>query len=424
MGRTYDEREWPRRALRSPVEYLAHMALPFRHRVFLGLVGLGTAPLAIALAILAVQTWSTGSAAGPRAALDEVTRSARRVIATVDTVPLSESARGALRNHLETISRRATLARRAETLSRFAAVGLGMVTLLAAVLVVGASLHLARRWSGSFAAPIDELIRWVRHIEAREPLPDQTTGSGPPEFDSLRGALRQMSAAIEEARQREVERERLVAFQDTARRVAHEIRGPLTSARLALAQLSGAGDDPPAPAGDAVAVLAEEIRRLENMAKEFAEFGRLPEGPVAPIDIGELIDSVIKATVPEGVPVHRAVSTGLVVQGHYEPLRRAIQNLVRNAIEASSEAGIEVTVARHRKAASRFVRICVADHGPGVPAELHDKIFEPYFTTKGSGTGLGLVMVKQTAQSHGGTIAVGETPGGGASFTVDLPEGS
>ena len=400
------------------------MALPFRLRVFWGLVGLGTAPLTVALAILAVQTWSTGSSAGPRAALDQVTASAREVVATVDTLPLSDSARAALRNHLETISRGANLAGQAEILSRYKAVGLGIVTLLAAMLVIGASLHLARRWSGAFAAPIDELIRWVRHIEAQESLPEPATGSGPPEFEALRGALRQMSTAIEEARKQEVERERLVAFQDTARRVAHEIRGPLTSSRLALAQLSRPALNPSESTANALVVLTEEIRRLEDMSKEFAELGRLPEGPVAPIDIGELMTSVITATVPEEVALQRAAPTELVIMGIYEPLRRAMQNLVRNAVEATDETGIAVSESRHQGSEGSLVRVRVTDHGPGVPAHLHDKIFEPYFTTKGSGTGLGLAMVKQTVQAHGGTIAVGETPGGGATFTVDLPEES
>jgi signal transduction histidine kinase len=351
-----------------------------------------------------------------------VTESARAVVATVDTLALTGSARAALSSHLETISRRTTLAGRAETLSRYKAVGLGIVTLLAAILVVGASLHLARRWSGSFAAPIEELIRWVRHIEAREPLPEHTTGSVPPEFEALRGALRQMSAAVEDARRQEVERERLVAFQETARRVAHEIRGPLTSSRLALAQLSGPGLGGDASVTSALGVLTEEVRRLEDMAKEFAELGRLPEGPVAPIDIGELMTSVLTATVPEGVTVQRATPVGLEVPGMYEPLRRAMQNLVRNAVEATGDTGIEISETRHRQGDSDLVRISVADHGPGVPAALHDKIFEPYFTTKGSGTGLGLAMVRQTVQAHGGTIAVGETPGGGATFIVDLPD--
>jgi signal transduction histidine kinase len=215
-----------------------------------------------------------------------------------------------------------------------------------------------------------------------------------------------------------------VAFQDTARRVAHEIRGPLTSSRLALGQLSGSHLDPSAPAAEALAVLTEEILRLEHMAKEFAELGRLPEGPVAPIDIGELMTSVITATVPEGVLLQRAAPPELVIQGIYEPLRRAMQNLVRNAVEATNETGIEVSEARHERGEGSLVRVRVADHGPGVPAHLHDKIFEPYFTTKGSGTGLGLAMVKQTVQAHGGTVTVGETPGGGATFTVDLPEES
>jgi signal transduction histidine kinase len=101
--------------------------------------------------------------------------------------------------------------------------------------------------------------------------------------------------------------------------------------------------------------------------------------------------------------------------GHYEPLRRAFANLYRNAAEAMQGHGvIDVTVT----AESEALVVTVADHGPGIPAELRPRVFEPYFTTKADGTGLGLALVRITLEAHAGTISVDETPGGGATFSI------
>jgi signal transduction histidine kinase len=282
--------------------------------------------------------------------------------------------------------------------------------------LVAVSLQLARRWSRYFSAPIEELTGWVQRIQQRQPLPDHARSTAAPEFESLQSALRDMSEALEHARLQELERERLLAFREIARRVAHEIRGPLTSSRLALDQLERTADGSPL-SESAIQVLGDEVRRLEQMAKEFSEFGRLPEGPEADVDLGQLLDSVIQATVPEGIPVRRSTEAQLVVHGHYEPLRRAVQNLLRNAIDVTSDEGITV----HANRTENGVTLSISDHGPGVDPEVRDRIFEPYFTTKELGTGLGLAIVKQTVQVHGGTVFIDDTPGGGATFTIELP---
>ena len=143
---------------------------------------------------------------------------------------LSDTARAALRSHLETIARSTTLARRAETLTRSAAGLLALSVVIAAVVVILISLTTARRLSAYTSAPIEELVQWVGRIEQRKSLPSPSDRGGAPEFDALRRALRTMADALEEGRRQEVERERLAAFRETARHVAHEMRGPLTAA--------------------------------------------------------------------------------------------------------------------------------------------------------------------------------------------------
>lgn len=397
------------------------MPVPFRYRLFLGLLGLGTLPLAAALVVLALQVRSTGSPAGPRAALDDVAQSGRTLIANIDTLALTDDARQALRIHTETITRATTLARRAETLTRKAAGALGITILLAAAVLVGLSIHLARNWSLQISRPIDELITWTQRIERGEPLPATGQEPGGPEFASLRRALHDMSDALQLARQREIERERLVAFRETARRVAHEIRGPLSSVGLALSQLERQTDG-----NAALEILRDEHRRLETMAREFAEFGRLPEGPRAAVDVGALLTEVIQTSVPADVPVVQEIEGVAVVSGYYEPLRRAFRNLMENATHAASDEGIAVSMeavgsSEPVGSSPPSVRVRISDHGPGIPPELRDRVFDPYFTTKEQGTGLGLALVRQAVDTHEGTIVVSETPGGGATFTVNLP---
>jgi signal transduction histidine kinase len=376
------------------------------------MVGLGTLPLAVALVVLALQVRSTGSPTGPRAALDEVAASGAQLIGDVDTTMLDETGKQALVTHTEVIARRTSLARRAETLSRYAAGTLGIVIFAAAVVLVVTSLGLAGRWSRLVSAPIEELAYWVRRIERREALPPDSAHHGTPEFDELRTALRNMATALDEARRQELEQERLRAFRETARRVAHEMRGPLTAARLAIRQLAARDDD------GSVTVLAEETERLERMAREFSDFGRLPEGPQADIDLAEMLENAVTATVPAEVEVTVELEGGLSVRGHYEPLRRAVQNLLSNAVEAGEGRTIEVVAAR----AGSDVRLSISDRGPGVPAELAASIFDPYVTTKKNGTGLGLALVKQTVTAHRGTVSVHQREHGGATFVITIPE--
>src|SRR5918998_1094329 len=239
---------------------------------------------------------------------------------------------------------------------------------------------------------------------------------GAPEFAALRTALRDMASALEKARAQEIESERLRAFRETARRVAHEMRNPLTPIRLAVSQLARSGNG---QHREVIDVLIVESSRLEQIAREFTEFGRLPEGPPAAVDFTELLSELVRTSVPPGMKTTLTLDPSTpVILGHYDPLRRAFSNLLRNAIEACGEEGaLDITVAA---TANGGVLIQISDHGPGVPSEVAERIFDPYFTGKPGGTGLGLALAKQTVELHNGTIRLAETPGGGATFVVQI----
>jgi len=394
------------------------MALPFRQRIFFILVALTAAPTALAVVGWALAVRTVAPSAGARVALEEVAASARQLIEQMDTTRLTARERVAFRQHLEQLSNSVTLARRAETYLRYYAGGFAGVVVVLGAFAVFAGVRMAGHLSRQLSRPIDELVGWTRLIRRRMPLPAGPPTRGAPEFEALRQALRELATALDAAREKELEAERLRAFREVARRVAHEIKNPLTAMRIGVDQLRRSAGQADGPMAMAVEVLGAETERLERLAKEFAEFGRLPEGPKSEVDLVDLLVDLGKSAVPPGVEVTvRANGERCTILGQYDPLRRAFANLLRNAAEAMGGRGpIDVGVDRDGEG----VVVTIADHGPGIPEDLRQRVFEPYFTTKRDGTGLGLALVRQTVETHHGTITVSETPGGGATFSIVL----
>src|SRR6266568_3579921 len=390
------------------------MALPFRQRIFLILGALTAVPTALAVVGWALAVRTVGPSAGARVALEEDAASARQMIEQIDTTRLTSRQRVVLRQHLEQLSNSVSLARRAETYLRYYAGSFAAVVIVFGSLALVSAIRLAGHLSRQLSRPIDELVGWTRLVRRRMPLPAGPPSHGAPEFE----ALRELVTALDQAREKELEAERLRAFREVARRVAHEIKNPLTAMRIGVDQLRRTGAQPDSRTATAVEVLASETERLDRLAKEFAEFGRLPEGPKSEVDLVDLLVDLAKSAVPPAVEVTvRANGGPCTLLGQYDPLRRAFANLLRNAAEAMGGHGpIEVGVAKD----GQGVLVTIADHGPGIPEEQRQRVFEPYFTTKQDGTGLGLALVRQTIEAHHGTIRVSETAGGGATFCIVL----
>jgi len=391
------------------------MRLPFRQRLLLILILLGAVPTAVAILGWALTVRSTTPAAGALRAMEDVGASGRTLLETLDSTRLRPAERRALSDHASKLNRALAQLQRVNTYGRYYYAGLGLVVLLIGAAFLYASVRVGGHLSRQLSRPIEELIGWTGHIRRLEPLPPDRPRRGAPEFEALRRALREMADALDQGRARALEAERLRAFRETARRVAHEMRNPLTPIRLAVAQL---GRSPTPAQREAIEVLVAESDRLEQLAREFTEFGRLPEGPAAPVDLGELLEELSRTTLPPGMEARLALDPATpAIEGHYDPLRRAFSNILRNAVEACEGTGQIEVVARP---AGRGARIEIRDHGPGIPPELEGRIFDPYCTGKEGGTGLGLALAKQTVEHHGGRIAVEPTPGGGATFVVEL----
>jgi len=392
------------------------MRFTFHQRILLILICLGAVPTALAILGWGLTIRSTTRAPGARDAIEEVAASGRVLLHTIDSTRLLPEERRALADHATKLNTAIGQFQRVDTFSRYYYAGLGLLILLVGSAFVYAFVRFGGHLSRQLSRPIEELIGWIGNIRRMEPLPPDRPRRGAPEFAALRSALRQMAGELERARAQEIEAERLRAFRETARRVAHEMKNPLTPMRLAIAQLSrSAGGEH----RETIDVLAAESDRLEQLAREFTEFGRMPEGPAAPVDFNELLSELTRTSLPATMTARlRLDPTTPVLLGHYDPLRRAFSNILRNAVEACEQRGdLEITSAPDNGGG---VRIEIRDHGPGVPREMIDRIFDPYCTGKEGGTGLGLALVKQTIEMHGGTISLSETPGGGATFTVRM----
>ena len=233
-----------------------------------------------------------------------------------------------------------------------------------------------------------------------------------------------MAAAIEEREHRLIRSERLATVGRMAAHITHEIRNPLASLGLNVELL---GDEVGADNQEArklVTSIGKEVDRLSDITETYLRFVRLPKPKLEREDLGAIATSVLEFAGSElalaGITRTIAIEEGLPdVVADESQLRQALLNLVRNAKEAMPGGGrilLEVG-----KAADGYVRLVLADSGSGISPENLTNIFEPFFSTKVKGTGLGLALVQQIVGEHGGRIEVDCPPGGGTRFTLFLP---
>lgn len=392
------------------------MALSFRGRILGILVLLGALPTTALIVGWAVTLQATSPTGSTALALEQIGTAGRLVIESVDTISLSPDERREFAVEVEALNQALGEAQRSLVYMGYYSAGLAIAILIVGAILVYASMLLAGHLSRQLSRPISELVGWTDKIRQSQPLPDGPPTRGAPEFEALRSALRDMADELAAGRSRELEAERLRAFREVARRVAHEMKNPLTPIRFAIAQLRRTA----APEQtESLEVLEAEAAQLEQLAKEFTDFGRLPVGPAAEVDVSELVGELVKAVVPDSMTVDlRLDATGPLIVGYYDPLRRALGNVLRNAVEATGGTG-HVAVSVQGSNGAMIVQ--VADDGPGIPAPERANVFDPYVTGKTEGTGLGLALVRQTVQQHAGEIRIEDTPGGGATFIISLP---
>jgi signal transduction histidine kinase len=200
--------------------------------------------------------------------------------------------------------------------------------------------------------------------------------------------------------------------------IAHEVRNPLGGLELYAGLLRDALGGQPERLAE-VARIERELGHLRTVVSEFLEYARRPAPELASVAVRPLLDEVRELTLAPGVAVTVEAPGALAVRADAGQLRRALLNLARNAagVMQGRPGGVVLAAA----GVGARVRIEVRDRGPGVPAELREKIFTPFFTTREKGTGLGLAFVREIVREHGGDVSVADAPGGGAVFRIDLP---
>jgi signal transduction histidine kinase len=313
-------------------------------------------------------------------------------------------------------SRQREIDQQLETLDRRA--------LLAALLFIlgGASLgyYMAERISD----PVSRLTRATRRI-ARGDLDARIAATSSDELRRLVEAFNSMAADLQ--RQRiELERtHRLEAWAEMARQVAHEIKNPLTPIQLNAEHLRRVHADRGEPLGpvvqDCVATILTQVKLLRQISSEFSSFASSPTAKRAEVDVAALVREVLEpyrqglerirldVELPDNLP-HVSVDRTLV--------SRALVNIVENALHAMPGSG-SLTVRASQN--GRAVRVRVTDSGAGMDAEALARAFEPYFSTKAAGTGLGLPIAKRNVELSGGSISMSSERDKGTTVEVSLP---
>jgi signal transduction histidine kinase len=303
--------------------------------------------------------------------------------------------------------------------------GLGLALVVVLVLATAIGLVLARRATGRVAT-LREAARRVGEGD----LTVRVSPRGKDELDELGYTFDRMVAELAEARPRLEYLQKVSAWQEVARRLAHEIKNPLTPIQLSVQELVSKyrGGDPAFERLLATAqeILAEEVGTIRRLVDDFSAFAKLPKVEPAPVDLGQVVDDFVRTHaewhgflrfVPPAVPVGAQCDRMLI--------RRVLANLVENAVHAAEGAGRapQVTLAVAPDVARGGAILVVDDNGPGIPARERERVFDPYFTTKENGTGLGLAIVRKIVLDHGGDVHASAAPPplGGARLTVTLP---
>ena len=394
--------------------------LGFRARLFIVLFLFASVPALVVTVAWSITATRLLPLVSSDAMWERVARTGDAATRAARALPLDSAQRAAVDAHERELTRSLTLAARLRYLSDRALPILILGSLAGLTLMLALASRVAGHLSRQLSRPLDEVVGWTGRIARGQPLPDDPPRRGAPEFAVLRRRMRMMARELERARSRALETERLRSFRETARQVAHELKNPLTPIRFAVARLER---EAPPELAEPVEVLVVESERLERMARSFAQFGRLLEGPPADVDLGELARYAARSGVPPGIPVTVTVEERLpLVHGYHDALARALGNVLLNAVEACRDGGaIAVHVGAGEVHERPGVMVEVRDTGSGIAPEQLERMWDPYVTTKATGTGLGLAIVRQIVTAHDGVVSALSAPGRGTTITLGLP---
>jgi len=273
-------------------------------------------------------------------------------------------------------------------------------------------------------APIQTLTEGVKAVAAGD-LTRKVEVRSEDELGLLAREFNAMAASLDRQRDELRRAERLAAVGRISAQITHEIRNPLNAiglnAELLQEELEGSAAAPEAV--QLVAAISREVDRLNGVAEEYLRFARLPRPQLAHQDLTDILASLLDFLGPELQAARIEVRRDLApspppVRGDEAQLRAVVLNLLRNSREAMPGGGV---VEVGTRAVDGAVEVRVGDTGGGIPPGDLTRIFEPFYSTKERGTGLGLAFAQQVVREHGGTIRCESEVGRGTTFTIRLP---
>ena len=302
----------------------------------------------------------------------------------------------------------------------------------AAVSLAALLIGLMVSWwvSRRITRPVEELAngarevasgRWDTHIDVK----------GSDEIGQLAAAFNEMTGTLASQKEKLVQTERVAAWRELARRLAHELRNPLFPLQITVENLQRARQLGPEQFqevfSEATATLKAELANLNSIVGRFSDFSKMPVPEFAKLNVNEALRNAVRLFEPQfnavGKP-HIAAEYFLgdslpEIEADADLLHRAFQNLVLNAMDAMPAGG---TLTMRTSDSGDTVRVEVADTGKGLTSEECERLFTPYYTTKQLGTGLGLAIVQSVVSDHHGSISVSSEEGHGTKFRIDLPK--
>jgi two-component system, NtrC family, nitrogen regulation sensor histidine kinase NtrY len=224
--------------------------------------------------------------------------------------------------------------------------------------------------------------------------------------------------------------QKAAAWNEVARRIAHEIKNPLTPIALSAERIARQLERIPLPkeiariVKDGTDTIAKEVESVKNLVNQFSQFARFPAAQPVKCDLNEVVESAAAVFVGrlDGIELRTELATNLaLVHVDKDQFKRVVVNLVDNAAEAMRESPVKRVVIATRAGAADTIELMVADTGCGVSPEDREKLFLPYFSTKGRGTGLGLAIVNHILADHNAHVRVEDNLPAGTRFTIEIP---
>lgn len=338
---------------------------------------------------------------------------------SVHALPLLAPDGGVLAVLLVANSRRDVIA--LERRIRSTALGVGAAGVLLGMLLSG--------WLGTrITRPVQQLAAAARSVSAGNLDVRLEVPSGD-ELGDLADAFDHMTRDLLDHRDRLLQSERVAAWRELARRLAHELKNPLFPLQITVENLVRARELAPEQFDEvfreSTTTLLQELANMKAIIGRFSDFSKMPSPQLRPLQVNEVAAQVARLVEPQIERAAGKISAVLdlapnlpLVAADHDLLYRAVQNLALNAIDAMPQGG---TLTLRTRTDGRAVRLDVADTGQGLPREECERLFTPYYTTKQHGTGLGLAIVQSIVSDHHGKVWVDSEPGRGATFHIELP---